>query len=75
MDSEKGAPSVDESIVIGALIVKHIEHKDDRGTKEAIKENPYMQFFLGFDCFTFDVVFDPSLFIHIRQRIRMLEFD
>lgn len=75
MDSEKGAPSVDARIVIGALIIKHIERKDDRGTIEAIKENPYMQFFLGLDCFTFDAVFDPSLFVHIRKRIGMLEFD
>ena len=75
MDSEKGAPSVDARIVIGALIIKHIEHKDGRGTIEAIKENPYMQFFLRLDSFTFDAVFDPSLFVHIRQRIGMQEFD
>ncbi len=35
-----GAKAVDARIIIGALIIKHIESKDDRGTIEAIKENP-----------------------------------
>ena len=59
-----GAKGVNARIVIGALIIKHIEGKDDRGTIEAIKKNPYMQFFLGFDHFSSEPVFDPSLFIH-----------
>jgi hypothetical protein len=62
--STMGAKGVNARIVIGALIIKHIEGKDDRGTIEAIKENPYMQFFLGFDHFSSEPVFDPSLFIH-----------
>ena len=45
--STMGAGSIDARIVIGALIIKHIEKKDDRGTLEAIQENPYMQYFLG----------------------------
>jgi hypothetical protein len=45
--STMGAKGVNARIVIGAIIIKHIEAKDDRGTIEAIKENPYMQFFLG----------------------------
>ena len=50
--STMGAKGIDARIVIGALIIKHIEAKDDRGTIEAIKENPYMQYFLGFDHFS-----------------------
>jgi IS5 family transposase len=42
-----GAKGIDARVVIGALIIKHIESKDDRGTIEMISENPYMQFFLG----------------------------
>lgn len=60
-----GASSVDARIVIGALIIKHIEKRDDRGTIEAIQENPYMQYFLGLDHFTHEPVFDPSLFVYI----------
>ena len=73
--STMGAKGVDARIIIGALIIKHIECKDDRGTIEAIKENPYMQYFLGFDHFSSDAVFDPSLFVHIRKRLGDDDFD
>lgn len=73
--STMGAKGVDARIIIGALIIKHIENKDDRGTIEAIKENPYMQYFLGFDHFSSDAIFDPSLFVHIRKRLGDDDFD
>lgn len=73
--STMGAKGVNARIVIGALIIKHIEAKDDRGTIEAIRENPYMQFFLGFDHFSSEPVFDPSLFVHIRKRLGNADFD
>lgn len=70
-----GAGRVDARIVIGALIIKHIEKRDDRGTIEAIQENPYMQYFLGLDHFTHEPVFDPSLFVYIRKRLGNDAFD
>ena len=70
-----GAKGVDARVVIGALIIKHIEAKDDKGTIDTIKENPYMQFFLGFDHFSSDPVFDPSPFVHIRKRLGNEDFD
>ena len=70
-----GAGSIDARIVIGALIIKHIEKKDDRGTIEAIQENPYMQYFLGLDHFTMEPVFDASLFVSIRKRLGNESFD
>lgn len=73
--STMGAKGVNARVVIGAIIIKHIEAKDDRGTIEAIKENPYMQFFLGFDHFSSEPVFDPSLFVHIRKRLGNADFD
>lgn len=73
--SVMGAKGIDARVIIGALIIKHVEAKDDRGTIEAIKENPYMQFFLGFDHFSSKAVFDPSLFVHIRKRLSNEDFD
>jgi hypothetical protein len=70
-----GDKGIDARIIIGALIIKHIEAKDDRGTIDAIRENPYMQFFLGFDLFSSEAVFDPSLFVHIRKRLGNGDFD
>lgn len=69
MSSDQGAPGIDARIVLGALIIKHMENKDDRGTIEAIQENPYMQYFVGLDGFTTERVFDPSLFVYIRKRL------
>jgi len=69
MSSDQGAPGVDARIVLGALIIKHMENKDDRGTIEVIQENPYMQYFLGLDGFRAGPVFDPSLFVYIRKRL------
>lgn len=75
LSSDKGAKGINARVVIGALIIKHMENKDDRGTIEIIRENPYMQYFLGFDTFQYDAIFDPSLFVYIRKRLGTHEFD
>ena len=75
MDADRGAPAVDARIVIGALIVKHKEGLDDRRAIEYIRENPYVQYFLGLSTYTSEAVFDRSLFTHLRHRIGAKEFD
>lgn len=72
---DSGRPSVDVRIVIAAIIIKHKLKLDDRGTIQAIKENPYLQFFCGLKRFTTKGVFDPSLFVDIRKRLGGEEFD
>ena len=39
-------------MVVGALIVKHVEKLSDEKTIQAIQENPYMQYLLGLEKFT-----------------------
>ena len=39
-------------MVVGALIVKHVENLSDEKTIQVIQENPYMQYLLGLPCFT-----------------------
>jgi IS5 family transposase len=70
-----GRPGVSPRIVLGALIIKHLENLDDRGVILAIQENIYMQYFVGLKEFTVDPVFDPSLFVEIRKRIGHEMFD
>ena len=36
---------------------------------EMIKKNPYMQYFLGLEAFTYKQVMTPSLLVSIRKRI------
>jgi hypothetical protein len=72
---DKGAPTIDPRIVIGAIIIKHKMNLDDRGTIEMVQENPYMQYFLGLSGFQQDSVFDPSLFVALRNRIGFEDFE
>lgn len=69
MHSTMGASTIDARIVLGAVIIKHHESLSDEGTIEAIKENVYMQYFLGLPSFKTTAVFAPSLFVEIRKRL------
>ncbi len=75
LSTQMGAKRINSRVIIGALIIKYLERKDDRGTIEAISENPYMQYFLGFDHFDSKPIFDPSLFVSIRKCLGNESFD
>jgi len=75
MDSSQGRPAVSPRIVLGAMIIKHLEKLDDRGVILAIQENIYMQYFVGLEEFTVDPVFDSSLFVQLRKRVGHKMFD
>ena len=70
-----GRPSVSPRVVIGALIIKHLLGLSDEETIETIRENPYCQYFLGYEEFSHDVPFDASLFVYIRRRLGQEEFN
>ena len=60
---------MDARVVIGAVIIKHKLSLSDRETVVQIQENPYMQYFLGYESFKSKKPFDPSLFVKIRRRM------
>lgn len=68
-NSHNGAGNKPARMVVGALIVKHIENLSDEKTIQAIQENPYMQYMLGLPNFTDKPVFVPELFVLIRKRL------
>lgn len=70
MSSDMGAPSIDARIVIGAMIIKHKLKLDDRETIETIRENMYIQYFLGLSEYKYEDVFDRSLFTMLPVRSR-----
>jgi len=70
-----GAPAKDARLVIGALIIKHTLGLDDRETIETIRENMYIQYFLGLCEYTYNDVFDRSLFTTLRYRMGDDKFD
>lgn len=75
MSSDQGAPAIDARIVIGAMIVKHKLRLDDREAIETIRENMYIQYFLGLEEYTYKDVFDRSLFTTLRYRLGADKFD
>jgi len=66
---KNGAGALSFRIALGALIIKERLRITDREAVEQIKENPYLQYFLGFKKFTFESAFDPSMYVHFRKRI------
>lgn len=64
-----GRPPVNPRILIGAVIIKHLNDYDDRETIQQIRENIYLQYFLGFEGFTTESPFDASLFVDIRKKL------
>ncbi len=75
MSSDKGAPAIDARVVIGAMIIKHKLKLDDRETIETIRENMYMQYFLGLKEYTYEDIFDRSLFTTLCYRLGADKFD
>ena len=69
--SSTGRPAISPRVVIGPLIIKHLGNLDDRETVEQIRENMYMQYFLGYSSFTTAQPFDPILFVEFRKRLGM----
>lgn len=75
LSSDQGAPAIDARIVIGAFVIKHKMKFDDRETIEYIRENMYVQYFLGLSNYTSEDVFDRSLFTTLRYRLGADKFD
>jgi transposase, IS5 family len=58
-------------VAFGALIIKETLGLTDEETVEQIRENPYLQYFLGFKKYTNKKPFDPSLMVRFRQRFSL----
>jgi transposase, IS5 family len=54
---------------LGSLIIKEKLGTSDRETVEQIKENPYLQYFLGIAEYSNKAPFEASMLVHFRQRI------
>lgn len=66
---EMGAPALPFRTALGALIIKEKLGISDRETVEQIKENPYLQYFIGRSAYSNEAPFDPSLLVRFRERI------
>ena len=68
---EMGAPAKSFRMALGALIIKEKLGITDRETVEKIKENPYLQYFIGLSAYRNQVPFDSSMLVHFRSRINL----
>ena len=66
---EMGAPAKSFRRALGALIIKEKLGTSDRETVEQIKENPYLQYFLGRSAYSNEAPFEASMLGHFRARI------
>ena len=64
-----GAPAKSFRMALGALIIKEKLGISDRETVEQIKENPYLQYFIGMSSYNNEAPFDSSMLVHFRARI------
>ena len=63
-----GAPAKPVRLAFGALFIKQRLGLTDEETVEQIRENAYMQYFLGFSCYSSKAPFDPFMMVHFRKR-------
>ena len=70
--SEKmGAPAKPFRMALGALIIKEKQGTSDRETVEQIKENPFLQYFIGLSAYSNEAPFEASMMVYFRERINM----
>ncbi|MBI5726612.1 MAG: transposase [Ignavibacteriales bacterium] len=67
--SDFGRPGINGRIVIGSIIIKTLLSLSDEETLDQIRENLYMQYFLGYPGYVDDYPFEASLFVYIRDRM------
>jgi IS5 family transposase len=56
-------------MALGALIIKARLGLTDEELVEQIKENPYLQFFIGLEAFQCSAPFDPSMMVYFGKRL------
>jgi len=71
--SEKGigAPAKSFRVALGALMIKEKLRITDEETVEQIRENHYLQYFIGMEGYRDEEPFDPSMMVHFRRRITL----
>lgn len=69
--AKMGRPGLNVRIAVGSLIIKHKQNLTDEETVEQIMENPYLQYFLGYEEFQEKAPFDASTLVYFRARLEL----
>ena len=68
-ESGMGAPAKSFRIALGSLLIKEKLNITDEETIDQIRENPYLQYFIGMEGYRDEIPFDSSMMVHFRKRI------
>src|SRR5271157_9819 len=68
---KKGAPAKPVQMALGALIIQDTCGYTDRETIENIRENPYMQYFIGRPEYKYKKICSPSTLVFFRKRLNL----
>lgn len=71
LSEDMGAPAKSFRMALGALIIKERLGTSDAETVEQIRENPYLQFFLGLSEYSDKAPFEASMLVHFRKRVNL----
>jgi IS5 family transposase len=71
LSESMGAPAKSFRMSLGALIIKERLGTSDAETVEQIRENPYLQYFLGLSEYSDRAPFDSSMLVHFRKRLTL----
>lgn len=66
-----GAPAKSFRVALGSLLIKEKLRITDEETVEQIRENPYLQYFIGMEGYRDEEPFDSSIMVHFRRRINL----
>jgi transposase, IS5 family len=66
-----GAPAKPFRLALEALIIKERLGTSDEETVEQIRENPYLQFFLGLSEYSNEPPFVASMMVYFRKRLSL----
>ena len=67
--ADRGRPGKPIRLMVGLLLLKHVENLSDERVVEAWVRNPYYQAFCGVEHFQWRFPCDPSELVHFRKRI------
>ena len=67
---KKGKPAFTARIALGSLLIQTVLKTTDQETVAQIRENPYLQYFLGLKAYTTKLILDSSSLTRFRKRIR-----
>ena len=72
-ESGMGAPAKAARVALGALIIQEKLGLTDEEVVEQIRENPYLQYFIGYGEYSDEEPFEASMMVHFRKRLGLEE--